>query len=241
MQIAGYDVGPNAPALLVAVDGELEPIPLRWGVDLVYPLGDRHCAGTIDGGIHRPCEDPTAPYCDVHARDWAPTYTDEEYAVYLAAFAPRTYKVGITRSWRLETRLREQGADRAAHVHTVSNGRIARDLEREIAAEVGESVRVTTKIEGLAASVDREDWVDLLAGFRVIDRFAFGYGIDIAKRPVAETVATGTVIGIKGRVLVLRHTGTTYAVDMRDLVGHEIAAEPERDRQASLRAFDDPS
>ncbi len=82
----------------------------------------------------------------------------EEHAVYVAAFAPETFKVGVTKLRRLETRLREQGADRAAHVHTVSNGRIARELEAEIADWLVDRVRTGPKVESLASEVDEAAW-----------------------------------------------------------------------------------
>lgn len=237
MQIAGYRVGPDDPALLLAGEGRVERVPLEPGEEIAYPLGGRHCAGAIDEGTHYPCDRPSAPYCDRHSQDWIPTYADEEYAVYLAAFAPATFKVGITRSWRLDTRLREQGADRAAHVHTVASGPIAREIEREIAADLPEAVRVETKIDGLAATVDRGAWTALLEAHPPIETYAFDYGLSLSERPVRETLATGTVLGTKGRILVLRCAGTTYATDLRDLVGFEVAAESTRDRQASLGAF----
>jgi hypothetical protein len=57
-------------------------------------------------------------------------------------------------------------------------------------------------------------------------------------RPVPETVAAGTVCGTKGRLLVVERSGTTYAVDLRDLVGYEVSrGRGERDLQASLGAF----
>jgi len=237
VQIAGYRTGPDDPALLLAADGSVERVSLEPSVELAYPLGERHCAGVIDDGTHYPCDREPAPYCDRHTREWAPTYADEEHAIYLAAFAPAMFKVGITRSWRLDTRLREQGADRAAHIHTVSSGPIARGVEREIAAEIPEAVRVETKIEGLAATVDHDAWEALLEEHAPIETFEFDYGFALPERPVAERLATGIVLGTKGRILVLERAGTTYATDLRELVGYEIAAESTRDRQASLGAF----
>jgi hypothetical protein len=237
VQIVGYHTGPDDPGLLLAAEGSVEHVALEPRAELSYPLGDRHCAGTIDDGAHYSCDQPGTPYCEHHTRDWAPTYAEEEYAVYLAAFAPATFKVGITRSWRLDTRLREQGADRAAHIHTAASGPIAREVEREIAAEMPEAVRVERKVASLAASVDGEAWDALLRDHSPIERFAFDYGLPLEERPVVETIATGTVVGTKGRLLVLQHAGTTYATDLRDLVGFEIAAEATRDHQASLGAF----
>jgi hypothetical protein len=251
VQIVGYDrdTGEGA-ALFVASDGTVEREPLDAGRRLVYELGTRHCAGVVDGTDHTPCSASTAPYCSDHRSRWAcarcrgdcdmPLEScDEEHAIYLAAFAPATFKVGVTRSWRLETRLREQGADRAAHLRTVENGRTARQIEADIAADVGDRVRVPTKIRGLAESVDEAAWTGLLADFDPVETFTFDYGLDLEDRPLAETLATGDVVGTKGRVLVLRHGGSTYAVDMRDLVGHDLTArESRRSLQRSLGAFE---
>ncbi|MFC7232232.1 DUF2797 domain-containing protein [Saliphagus sp. GCM10025308] len=235
-------------------DRTVTPLALEPGTVLEYALGDRHCAGSLEGDVHHPCDRPAAPYCEYHTSTWVCARCTgtclkdemdcyEEHAVYLAAFAPTTFKVGVTRSWRLETRLREQGADRAAHVHTVSNGRIARELEAEITREQGlvDRVRTDAKVETLASAVDGDAWDALLArdAFDVIDRFDFAYDLDLDHRPVRETIGAGTVVGTKGRLLVLERGGTAYVVDMRDLVGYELeAADTEGRRlQSSLGSF----
>lgn len=253
MQVVGYEPSGRGAALLVS-DGdgrEVRRISLAAGADLEFGLGDRRCAGSIDRkGIHHACDRPEAPYCEYHTTSWVcarctGTCLKEEmdcfdpHAVYLAAFAPDTVKVGVTRAERLETRLHEQGADRGAHVHTVSNGRIARELEAEVAERYTDRVRVPAKRAGLGADVDDERWEAALAEFDVIDRFAFDYGLDLNARPVAETIASGTVRSVKGRLLVVERGATTYAVDMRDLVGHELEpdAAGERRLQSSLGSF----
>ncbi|WP_254543792.1 DUF2797 domain-containing protein [Halomarina pelagica] len=250
MQVVGYQ-RPDL-ALLVTSDaasGAVEPIPLLPDERLEYGLGSRHCAGALTADGHVPCSNPTAPYCEAHASTWVcarctgTCLKDEmdcyrEHAVYLAAFAPATFKVGVTRLERLETRLREQGADRAAHVHTVSNGRIARELEAEIARSITDRVRVPEKVAGLHRAVDEAAWEALLDGFDVVDRFAFDYGLALDDQPLPETMATGTVVGTKGRLLVLERAGGTYAVDARDLVGYELReGASERELQSSLSRF----
>jgi hypothetical protein len=256
VQIVGYDTGvPDGdPALVLASDGSIQREILTPGTDLELTLGQRHCAGTIDRSSddprHLPCDAREAPYCPEHTDRWPcarctgqcdlPLETcREEHAVYLAAFAPATFKVGVTRSWRLDTRLREQGADRAAHLRTVKDGRIARQIEAEIAVDVGDRVRVPTKIDGLHRSVDGDAWADLLAGFDPLETFAFEYGLDLTERPVAETMVTGSIRGVQGRVLVLDRNGSTYAVNMRDLVGYEVSrGASTRQLQSSLGAFE---
>ncbi len=252
MQIVGYVTAAgdaDRASLLVGTDGDVEAVPLSPGCDLTYSLGERRCAGVLTDEGHRPCDASEAPYCPAHTSRWPcarctgdcdrPLETcREEHAVYLAAFAPATFKVGVTRSWRLRERLREQGADRAAHLRTVADGRVARQVEAEIAAEVGDRVRVPTKTAGLHRSVDDDAWADLLAGFEPVETVEFAYDLCLADRPVRETLATGEVRGTKGRVLVLERGGSTYAVDMRDLVGYGVRPE-ETDRrlQSSLGAF----
>lgn len=252
MQVVGYDTrtgSDDEPALLLAADREVRREPLNQGAELALSIGERHCAGSVDGFDHEPCEEPTAPYCETHTSDWPCARCTgncsrpieachEEHTVYLAAFAPDRFKVGVTRSWRLETRLREQGADLAAHIHTVADGRIAREIEAELATSIPDRVRVPAKIRGLGEPVDRDAWADLLGGFDPIETYSFEYGLELETRPVVEHLASGTVRGVKGRVLVLESTGGVYAVDMRDLVGYEVErGRSDRDLQSSLGSF----
>ncbi len=264
MQVVGYDSGlsglaydpvegvvgePGEPALLLADGGRVSRQPLAPGSELAFTLGERHCAGERDGDAHAACGAAAAPYCPDHADDWPcarctgncekPLPSCEaEHAVYLAAFAPAVLKVGVTRLSRLPARLREQGADRGAHLHAVSDGRIARRIERELAESVPDRVTTPTKIAGLADDVDEATWAEALERYDVVDAFAFDYGLDLDDRPVAETLASGTVVGTKGRLLVLARGGGTYAVDLRDLVGYDLEPGPsDRDLQASLGAF----
>ncbi|WP_276247889.1 DUF2797 domain-containing protein [Haladaptatus sp. YSMS36] len=250
MQIVGYRTGQeNEAALLVAEDGTVHREPLVPGHRLDYSLGRRHCAGVVHDDDHVACDEPRAPYCDLHSDLWPcaictgncdkPVDTcEEEHAIYLAAFAPDIFKVGVTRSWRLRQRLTEQGADRGAHIATVKDGRIARQREAEIANRLVDRVRVPTKIPGLHRTVDEAAWNALLTNFDVIEEFDFDYGFSLDAPPIAETLATGTVIGSQGRVLLLGHAGSTYAVDLRGLVGYELTAEAStKPVQSSLLAF----
>jgi hypothetical protein len=240
VQVVGYRPAPE-PAILVGDGGPVERIPLAPGVTLAYALGERHCAGTIQNDHHVPCANEQAPKCARHERGFDESRLrerDGDHAVYLAAFAPATFKVGITRLARLETRLREQGADRGAHVFTVLNGDIARDVEEDLGRELSQRVRVATKLDGIGRDVDEQAWEALLNEYEPIARYDLDYGFALATVPVPETLATGTVVGVQGRVLLLDRDGTTYAVDLRDLVGHELREGTDgRDRQSSLRSF----
>jgi hypothetical protein len=251
VQIVGYRprIGDASATLLVSTDAGVETVTLDPGTELAYTLDRRHCAGTLTDAGHVACDRSASPYCEDHTDTWVcarctgTCLKDEmdcyqDHAIYLAAFAPAHFKVGVTKRERLPTRIREQGADRAAHIRTVTNGRIAREIEADIATEVGDSVRVARKIEGLHRTVADAAWNDLLADFDVLETIAPSYGLDLADRPVRETLATGTVRGAKGRILVLDRNASTYAVDLRDLVGYEVTPErSDRDLQSSLGAF----
>ena len=248
VQVVGYESGEG---LTVASGGAVEHVEAAPGTELAYGLGDRRCAGTVHDGRHIACDAADAPYCDAHSHVWVCARCTgtclkdemdchEEHAVYLAGFAPDVWKVGVTRLWRLETRLREQGADRAVHIRTYPDGRIARKIEAELAArdDLVDRVRVPTKIAGFGRDVDRAGWERLVGAFDPIERFAFDDRLDLDDRPVTETMAAGTVRGWKGRVLVLDRGGSTYAVDARELVGYELTeAVPDRELQSSLGAF----
>ena len=243
--------GPVGGGLYVASDGDVDYVEVDPGTELAFGLGERRCAGTVHEGDHVACDATDAPYCDGHSRVWVCARCTgtclkdemdchETHAMYLAAFAPDVLKVGVTKEWRLGTRLREQGADRAAHIRTFPNGRIAREVESELAAgdDLVDRVRVPTKLDGFGRAVDEAAWEALLDRFDPIERFDFDYGLGLDDRPVSETMAAGTVRGWKGRALVLDRGGSTYAVDARDLVGHELTdAVPERELQSSLGAF----
>jgi len=243
VQVVGYEPVPD-PALLLAGDGEVTRLALDSGTELDYALGARHCAGTVQNDSHDACPNPGAPYCETHTVPWSVANnadSDEEHVVYLAAFAPDTFKVGVTRTWRLETRLREQGADRGARAFTVADGRVAREVESDLNEDdrLTEWVRLPAKVAGLHREVDDRAWSALLEEFDVDpeERFAFDYGLELTDQPVPETLLAGGVRGVKGRVLVLERAGTTYAVDARDLVGHELEDDGPDAVQSGLGAF----
>ncbi len=254
MQIVGYETGvksAKAAALLLSRNGSIIRESLSSGRELAYTLGDRWCAGVIDGAEHIPCERPSAPYCELHDSTWicarctgtclkAEMDCYQEHAVYLAAFAPATFKVGVTGRSDPTVRLREQGADRGAVLQRVENGRIAREIEAEIArtTPIPDSVRVPMKVEGMGRTVDEGAWNRLLSTFDLEQTYEFSYGFELDSAPIAETLASGTIRGTKGRVLVLERNGDVFAVDLRSLIGYELLEGTSRRKlQSSLGSF----
>jgi hypothetical protein len=247
VQVVGYQT-PDA-GLYVAEGGDVRFEPLEPTREIDWSLGERHCAGTIHDDEHISCDTADAPYCEAHQSTWVcarctgTCLKDEmdchdDHAIYLAAFAPDIFKVGVTKAWRLDTRLREQGADRAAHIRTVENGRIAREIESELAENLTDRVRVPTKTAGLHQSVDGRAWHSLLDDFDPVETFSFDYDLALSEQPVAETLASGTVLGSQGRVVVVENAGSNYAVDLRQLVGYELESDgTDPELQSSLGAF----
>lgn len=253
MQIISYNTGGDSaeePALVVGSESDVTSLPLATGTELSYTLLDRHCVGQTTNSKHHSCPSETVPYCRAHDDLWQCAICtgdcskpldscDEEHAVYIAAFAPKIFKVGVTRSWRLETRLREQGADRAVHIRTVADGRLARQIEAEIAETLVDRVRVPKKIKNIHQSVEDDAWNALISKYDVIEDFDFDYEIDLSQQPLSDTFLSGTVYGTQGRVLLLEKGGSIYGVDMRDLLGYDITQSTESEElQSSFSSFD---
>ena len=250
MQVIGYEtaVQDTGPALVLGDGGQVDRVRLTPGTELTFGLGTRHCAGVLEGDRHEYCGNDEAPYCRQHTEYWPCAVCrgncakplpncDRPHVVYLAAFAPAVFKVGVTKPTRLFDRFREQGADRAAVIESHPDGRAARQREAAIASTVGDRVAVAQKRLGMHRQVDDDAWQRLLGEFDPAATYSFDYGIDLERAPVEETTAYGVVRGTKGRLLVLTAADTTYGVDLRALVGYELTAEATGSRQSSLDAY----
>lgn len=250
MQVVGYEtaVQEHGPALLLGNGGQIDRVPLTQGTELCFGLGERHCAGTVAADEHKFCDNPAAPYCREHTDYWPCAVCrgnctkplpncDRPHVVYLAAFAPDTFKVGVTKPSRLFARFHEQGADRAAVIESHPDGREARRRETAIAQGISDSVRVDTKRSGMHRTVDEAAWDALLEQYAPMTTYTFDYDIKLDQAPIPETVAYGVVHGTKGRILLLCVEETTYGVDLRSLVGYELTEAPSQGRQTSLSTY----
>lgn len=248
MQLVGYDRTPE-PALVVADDGAIDRVPLEPGTTIEFGLGERTCGGTVEGDTHRSCDRPAAPWCDVHTETWicarcrGTCLKDEmdcydPHVVYLAIVAPDAVKVGVTKAHRFERRIHEQGADRGAVIHEVENGRIAREIEAELGRDLPERIRTAQKLRGLRRSIDEAAWTALVGEYDPIRVHEPTYELDLETQPIPETLATGRIVGTKGRLVVLERGDSLYATDLRDLVGYRVQEGADtRDLQSGLGAF----
>tara|TARA_A100001037_G_scaffold306560_1_gene352683 strand:- start:8095 stop:8898 length:804 start_codon:yes stop_codon:yes gene_type:complete len=246
--VEGTSSEPEAPHLIIANRGELERIRLNRGETIRYKLLERSCAGEIENGKHQACGERKAPYCTTHINDWLcarctgncdlPLPTCKQvHAVYIAGFPPSTFKVGVTRMSRLITRLKEQGARKAAHIETVSNGRTARQIERGIADKIKDRVISKEKINGIGQYVNEEEWEKIIENYKTVKTFDLEYGFELEYPPIPTVMLSGEIVGVEGRFLVLKVSNDNYAVDLRDLIGYEIEQDKgsgEMSLQASL-------
>jgi hypothetical protein len=232
VRIVGYS--PIGRALVVAPGPEL----LDISTEVALTLGKRGCAGRWEGDRYLPCGSEVAPYCGrcgaaavdacVMCRGECrkPEKTClEEHSVYLAAFAPDLIKVGVSRAWRLEARLREQGADAGFEVALLPDGEAARKMERSLSARFPDRATFEDKI--LPGPVADRAVKEVRDSFGVIREMRFSHFSrepwmkPIVIRPGEGTAISGRVFGIKGQALVLEKLDTLYAVNLDGLVGYD--------------------
>lgn len=204
--------------------------------EISLTLTGRGCAGRWTGDTYVPCDRPDAPYCSYcesiadacvicRGECRKPQKTClEEHSVYLAIFAPSTVKVGVSRAYRLETRLNEQGADRGYEIARFPDGEAARKLERSLSVRFPDRLGFADKITpgeidtaAIAAAVDQ---FDLLRSFSFPRFPGFLQTAPIILKPHPGMAISGKVLGIKGQALVLEKHDTLYAVNLDSLIGY---------------------
>ncbi|MEW5937680.1 MAG: DUF2797 domain-containing protein [Candidatus Thermoplasmatota archaeon] len=165
-------------------------------------------------------------------------FCQQEHGVYLAFHAGKV-KVGMCTARRIEERAIEQGADAYAVVARVRGRLNARNLERAISSTLGIGQRIgwVHALEALASPVP---WDDIMERYgmlreRLMEEMCLGIGrlhrLDRYPIPLrltsvprtAEIVGrhTGTIIGIKGKVLVYENNGL-HALSMMRLVARDV-------------------
>lgn len=229
-----------------------ERIAIPYEVAIV--LGSRGCAGRWERDLYVPCDRPDSPYCArccavadacVICRGdclKAEMTCAEPHSVYLAVFSPDTVKVGVSRSYRLETRLREQGADEGYEIARFPDGAAARRLERTLSASFPD--RIPFDIKFREGDIVRET-IDRLLVKHPYDRgFKFEHFRrslwmrPIVLRPKEGMAISGELIGVKGQAMVLERMGTLYAVNLDSLIGFDIEfRKGKTSLQASLSGY----
>lgn len=192
-----------------------------------------------------PCVRCTGERCTA-SRERFERCKSSPYVVYLALFGQGIVKVGVSSAARFLTRWVEQGADYAAIIAKTVGGDTARRLESEIGKDpcvakaisgskkkasllevldCGEACRV---IESFRSSIECADCLD---DIEVIDlqRYYKLDGLDAAPSSVLPSSSSiagqqlfGTVLGMKGPLLVT-FIGHSYSViNLKKLIGYKI-------------------
>src|SRR5271157_1465381 len=232
MKIIGYSSIDNA---LITAPGNR----INISHDIALVLKKRGCAGRWEGDKYIPCDSGTAPYCDHccglpdpcimcrgECRKTDKT-CDIGHSVYLAIFSPGLVKVGISRTWRLETRLMEQGADVGLEIGRFPDGELARKRERGLASLYPDRATFENKLDGIAQKVSGEVLQKLCGKYEVERVLQFDYfKEDLWMKPILlaphENMAlSGRVLGVKGQVLVIEKGNSLYAVNLDGLIGYE--------------------
>jgi hypothetical protein len=224
--------------------------------EVVLLLGKRGCVGRWEGETYVPCDSDQSPLCDFcgagggatdpcvmcrgECRKPEKTCLDE-HSVYLAVFAPGRIKVGVSKAYRLEKRLAEQGADAGFEIARLPDGEAARRMEASLRSRYPDRMSFEDKL----ASGPVDDAVDIITrNYDVIRSVRFEhFARDLWMRPIVikpkEGMAiSGTTIGIKGQALVMEKLGTLYALSLDSLAGYDCEIKKCRaSLQSSLNSY----
>jgi len=224
----------------------MELLPLSGSLSL--GIGRRTCIGTWQAGVYSPCDSEEVPVCgscqqfDACAICTGTCLKDEktclqEHAVYIAMFRPDICKIGVTKTSRLDDRLREQGADVAAVADYASDGELARRRERELQKRHGIKGTVRHSQKKLVdTELDWAAWDAIKAKMDIHDEIKLRYfDSPLWMRPLqAKNMLLGRVIGVKGRLVVLEKDATLYGFDLNGILGAEVFPIGSSKRQISL-------
>lgn len=172
-------------------------------------------------------------------------YNEQPHSVYLAWFAPKVVKVGISSVRREHTRLCEQGARYAVIVAQFDNAYLARELESKLSEkeDVIERVALGSKLKLFANcqfSLDqaRMDIETILSKYQLAtvreypiqDQFFF---LDCAfsRAPVSIPQNTGEFIsgrcvGMIGSIALMEQNETLYLVPVQSFKSHDVFLTP---------------
>ena len=258
--ITGFSVDPESPSLfatqqLVDLSAgreiNFELSPERWCVGFDEPAGtvgpcpdgslakggDR-CEACMERTKLLPCLRCTGDRCGNAARRSNCVFSD--HYVYLAAYTPELFKVGVTRIERFERRILEQGAWGGIAI-AAAGGQEVRRIESAI-SRVGWPDRVQMLPLLADKPMDKEQAEELLRlqTRRIIQRLPeerivadgpFVYHAEHYPQidgmvprtldPQVDPLA-GTILGIRGGWLLLKAGEENVAVSLRNLNGREL-------------------
>ncbi len=207
--------------------------------------GKRRCGPCRAMDVMDPCIRCDGRECAA-TEDRVNRCNEAEYAVYLAIFNDKTLKVGVSSQRRLVTRWVEQGADFGIMIVEVKGGRKARQLEHALSMSprVTRQVRTERKtsflLEQLSAEESESVGQDFLVSvhrpgitheMNLVDLSRF-YGMNgLTAKPhlwrsrgvqLDGLQLLGTVVAMKGPLLVTRIEESFSVANLNELIGYTI-------------------
>ncbi|MFC2143080.1 DUF2797 domain-containing protein [Candidatus Aenigmatarchaeota archaeon] len=220
MQIIKYRWEKWRPLFIIRDDGKLTKLDLLNN-DISFKLGKKRCIGYYKSGKYRPCPDNVEIESGWSCNDCVKkddffmcvkcdgsgcinekqrkSCKKNKYFIYLASF-DSILKVGISYEFRLLERFVEQGADMAAKIAVVKDGKEARQIEQRIKKYLNITDRVRGESKNIFGDPNKSivnilDSIDKLmkAGFDLIEPEIFDlrryYNLqNITKHPSLLTI-----------------------------------------------------
>lgn len=165
---------------------------------------------------------------------------EDVFFLYLASFNS-LLKVGISRMFRLKTRLVEQGADFGAKLLKIKDGKKARKIEQELSHKLNVVDRVNgsqkfehlfgdpnTSLKKITSSIQKLNALGYEINPEIYDLRSY-YRLDrVSNEPVfidnarGKTIK-GKVVALKGNILILEtDKGGNIALNTHDLIGRKF-------------------
>ncbi|TFG31043.1 DUF2797 domain-containing protein [Candidatus Thorarchaeota archaeon] len=233
--------GPKRCIGSVNESGKLIPCPEN---SLVFGSGQK-CGPCSAIDIIDPCIKCDGRRCDaIEARRLQCESTD--YVVYAVVFNDRTLKVGVSSKGRALIRWVEQGADFGAVLREIKGGRVARRVEDRMGRQQGvtKQVRSERKSRALLDTLDISGAEEVVREFvehskhleldedihlQSLAKFYSLSKLDTRptpwrKRsdPIDGRALIGTIVGMKGSLMVLAIESSLTVVDLRQIIGYSI-------------------
>ncbi|MBI4019253.1 MAG: DUF2797 domain-containing protein [Candidatus Aenigmarchaeota archaeon] len=166
----------------------------------------------------------------------------EKYFIYLSAF-DSLLKVGISQSYRLRERLVEQGADFAAKIAEVQDGKTVRLVEQGIASALGITDRVggaekqkrifgdpNASVKQLLSAISQlqnSGFNEYLINPEIYDLREYYRLGNVLSSPTPIAVKEGTeisgkVTAAKGNILILENEGAFLSLNAHDIIGRTM-------------------
>ncbi len=194
-------------------DTEHHPCP-----EHVQLTSGRQCASCMEKDIFSNCLGCDGSECT--NSQYREKCKNRDYVVYLAAFGD-LLKVGISVKYRFKKRFVEQGADFAARIAEVKDGKKARVMEKDISEYLGITDRVWGRqkaelllsdpnhsVEALRNAYQKLESEFPLTPMKLYDLRSF-YDLRLKEKPMWLKIASGTrlkgdIVGAKGGLLFLK-------------------------------------